>query len=69
MTGMNDEIRRRVVEEMERQKLTRYQLAKDIGVEAPNVSRLLNGRSGKVPESWDAIFKRLGLKLVVVKDD
>lgn len=68
MTGMNEEIRKAVIAEMKRRSLTRYQLAKELGIEAPNISRLLNGRSGKVPESWQAIFDKLGFTLTVRKD-
>ena len=60
---MNDEIRRVVIEEMKRREITRYQMAKDLKIESPNISRLLNGRSGKVPESWQQIFDYLGLEL------
>lgn len=65
MAGMNSEIREAVTQRMKERGITRYQMAQDLGMEPPNVSRLLNGRSGKVPESWQAILDYLGLELCV----
>jgi predicted transcriptional regulator len=65
MSGMNDDIRAAVVLRMAERGVTRYQMAQDLDMDAPNISRLLNGRSGKIPESWQAIFDYLGLELVV----
>lgn len=32
----------------------------------PNVARLLSGRSGRVPETWQRVLDALGLELVAV---
>jgi ribosome-binding protein aMBF1 (putative translation factor) len=69
MTGMNAEIRERVKKELELRKMSKSQLARELGTDAANIMRVINGRSGKVPELWQQIFEHLGLKLVVLPKD
>lgn len=64
---MTEEVRKKVTEEMKRRKISRYRLAEDLDMEKPSISRLLNGRSGKVPESWQKIFDYLGFEVTLKK--
>lgn len=65
MVGMNERIRGKIKEEMKRKKMSINALSSKLDMPRPNLSRLLNGRSGKVPESWQAILDELDLELVV----
>ena len=40
--------------------------ARAVDMEPPNVSRLLSGASGRVPETWQKILDELGLELIAV---
>lgn len=63
---MNDQVRRAVRERMQEQGLTQTELGEQVGMAQPNVQRLLAGRVGTVPESWQNILDALGLELVAV---
>lgn len=63
---MNDTIRKRVRSEMDRADVSTYQLAELVGMKQPNVTRVLTGRSGSIPDSWQKILDALDLELVVV---
>lgn len=41
-------------------------LAEKLHMERVNLNRILTGRSGKIPESWQRILDSLGLELIVV---
>jgi transcriptional regulator with XRE-family HTH domain len=45
------------------QGLTHQQLANDAGVSAKHLSRMLCGRAGGSFEIWEALLKRLGIKV------
>ena len=63
---MTDDIRKEIVETLERRGISRYKLAKDLDKDPANVYRLLKeGGSGEVPQSWQEIFDYLGLELFV----
>ncbi len=66
MTGMNEQVRRAVRERMQEQGLTQTELGELVGMAQPNVQRLLAGRVGAVPESWQRVLDALGLELVAV---
>ncbi len=66
MTGMNEKVRQGAREAMKAQGLTHQQLAEATGIERPNVTRLLSGQVGKVPDNWQRILDALGLELVAV---
>lgn len=66
MTAMNEQVRRAVKERMRAQGITQVELGELIGMAQPNVQRLLAGRVGAVPESWQRVLDALGLELVAV---
>jgi transcriptional regulator with XRE-family HTH domain len=63
--GMNDEIRQRVRQRMKEKGLSTYKLADLVETVQPNISRILSGRSGSIPELWVKVFDALGLELTV----
>ena len=66
MTGMNESVREAVKQAMKGRKLTQRELARAVDMEPPNISRLLSGASGRVPETWQKILDELGLELIAV---
>lgn len=46
--------------------LTRQELGFQIKTGASNVTRALNGRSGRVPELWQSILDALELQIVAI---
>lgn len=66
MTGMNEAVRAAVAEALKERDLTQKDFAAQIGMEPPNVSRLLNGHSGRIPENWQRILDALDLELIAV---
>ena len=69
MQGMTDEIRRAVLSEMTRQGITQDELAGDADVTRTQMSRMLNGHSNQLPKAWEAVLKKLDLRLIVVPND
>ena len=65
MNSMTDSIREMVRESMNQQGISTYRLAQLTEIEQPNVTRLLKGRSGNIPDSWQKILDALDLELVV----
>lgn len=63
--GMNDDIRTAVKRAMKEQGLSQVKLAEELGIDRVNLTRVLSGRSGKTPDSWEKILDRLGLELYV----
>ncbi|CAM4038911.1 helix-turn-helix transcriptional regulator [Deinococcus frigens] len=66
MTGMNETVRQGVKDTMKAQGLTHQELADLTGIERPNITRLLTGAVGKVPDNWQRVLDALGLELVAV---
>ena len=66
MDTVNNNIRERVRSEMERKDVSTYQLAELISMKQPNVVRVLKGRSGSIPDSWQKILDALKLEIVAV---
>lgn len=66
MTGMNDTVRQTVKTTMKERGLTHQELADLTGLERANVTRLLSGTVGKIPENWQRVLDALGLQLVAV---
>lgn len=62
--AMNEAVLERVRSEVQRRRLTHEQLADHLGLSRPQVSRMLSGRSGRVPEGWAHLLDLLGLELV-----
>jgi predicted transcriptional regulator len=67
--AMTEDIRTQVRQKMKEEGLSTYKLAEAVETTQPNISRILSGRSGGIPKLWQKILKRLGLKLVVVRDE
>ncbi|MFC3919244.1 helix-turn-helix transcriptional regulator [Deinococcus metalli] len=63
---MNKQVRDAVRQAMEKRDMSQGDLAKLLSVERPNLTRLLNGRSGQVPKMWQEVFNALGLEIIVV---
>lgn len=66
MTGMNETVRQGVKDTMKARGLTHQELADLTGIERPNITRLLTGAVGKVPDNWQRVLDALGLELVAV---
>lgn len=64
MKGMNEQVRQVVRERMKEQGITHERLAELTGIQRPNVTRLLTGQSGTIPDNWQKVLDALGLKLV-----
>lgn len=62
---MNDEIREGVRAELKRRGLTHAQMAEQLGMPRPQLTRMLTGQSGQVPEAWRKLFGALDLHLTV----
>ncbi|WP_245593316.1 helix-turn-helix domain-containing protein [Deinococcus frigens] len=63
---MNETVRQGVKDTMKAQGLTHQELADLTGIERPNITRLLTGAVGKVPDNWQRVLDALGLELVAV---
>ncbi|MDR6219206.1 helix-turn-helix transcriptional regulator [Deinococcus soli (ex Cha et al. 2016)] len=61
---MNDHIRQQVRNIMKERGITQQQLADLTGIQRPNVTRLLSGTSGQVPDNWQRILDALELDLI-----
>ncbi|GGK95474.1 helix-turn-helix domain-containing protein [Deinococcus radiotolerans] len=61
---MNDHIRQQVRDIMKERGITQQQLADLTGLQRPNVTRLLSGTSGQVPDNWQRILDALQLDLI-----
>lgn len=62
---MNNDIRQKIIKELARRGISQYKMAHDLDMPQPSLSRLLKGRSGKVPLSWQKMFDYLELELTV----
>ena len=64
MKGMNEQVRQVVRDRMKEQGITHEKLAEVTGIQRPNVTRLLTGQSGTIPDNWQKVLDALGLKLI-----
>lgn len=64
MRGMNDQVRQGVKAVLQARGITQTQLAEITGIERPNITRLLSGSVGKVPDNWQKILDVLDMELV-----
>lgn len=69
LTSVNDEIREKVRARLEEEGLSRNKLADELDVSHQYISALLRGEKGGIPATWQRIFERLGLRLIVVPVD
>ncbi|WP_229777597.1 helix-turn-helix domain-containing protein [Deinococcus seoulensis] len=63
---MNETVRQSVKSTMKEKGLTHQELADLTGIERANVTRLLSGTVGKVPDNWQRVLDALGLELIAV---
>jgi transcriptional regulator with XRE-family HTH domain len=63
MIGMNERVRQVVKAVMQERELTQTRLAEELGMQQPNLTRLLSGRIGSVPENWQRVLDALDLEL------
>ncbi|WP_425146166.1 helix-turn-helix domain-containing protein [Deinococcus sp.] len=49
---------------MKERGVTHEKLAELTGIQRPNVTRLLTGQSGTIPDNWQKVLDALGLELV-----
>lgn len=64
LARMNMKIREAVRERMNAEGLTQTELARRLGMEPNNLSRMLSGGSGKIPEAWQQLLDALNLEVV-----
>ena len=64
MKGMNNQVRQGVKAVLQARGITQTQLAELTGIERPNITRLLSGSVGKVPDNWQKILDVLDMELV-----
>ena len=60
--GMNPEVREAVRQTMKQRELTQSELAQRLGMTQPALAKMLTGRTGQVPESWQKVLDELGKK-------
>ncbi len=63
---VNEKVRNTVKQQMFKKNLSQTKLAEKLSMSRVNLTRLLSGRSGQVPESWQKVLDELGLELVAV---
>ena len=61
---MNEQVRQAVKARMKERGITQVKLAQEVGMEQPNIQRLLAGKVGAVPDSWQKVLDALGMELV-----
>lgn len=66
MNGMNEQVRQKVRESMKAHGMTQADLGDAVGMAQPHIARLLGGKVGAVPESWEKVLDALGLELIAV---
>jgi DNA-binding phage protein len=69
MLTMTDDIRAAVRARLGELNWNRSKLARLTDLHKQTISDLLNGKNEGKIDTWEKIFKALGLKLVVVKDE
>lgn len=60
---VTDEIRQLVRHMLAEKGMTQFELARRIGMSPQQLSRLLQGDSGKIPVGWQKVFRELGIEL------
>ena len=65
-TDVNEKVRNTVKLQMFKRNISQTKLAEKLAMSRVNLTRLLSGRSGQVPESWQKVLDELDLELVAV---
>jgi len=63
---MNPKVRETVKEAMTARELSQGELARQLEVDRPSITRLLSGSSGKIPKLWQEVLDALDLELVAI---
>ena len=63
--GMNQDVRDAVRQAMKERQLTQVELAQQLGMTQPALAKMLTGRTGQLPGSWQKVLDALGLRLTV----
>lgn len=66
---MNVDIRKAIRAELRERGLTHAQIAEQLGMPRPQITRMLTGQSGSVPEGWQKLLAALDLQLTVTRKD
>ena len=66
---MTAAVREAVRMALEEKGMSQADLARELGMERANVNRLLQGASGKIPDTWQRVLDALGLELVALQPD
>jgi transcriptional regulator with XRE-family HTH domain len=66
---MNERVTNGIRRKMKEQGITQVELSEQLGISRPNLSRLLAGRSPRVPDSLQRVLDHLGLELTVEDKD
>lgn len=59
-------VKKQVLQEMTKQKISQGMLAKRTGLYRSSLSRLLSGKHKGVSEAWQTVLKALGLELIAI---
>lgn len=62
---MNEGVREAVRQVMKERQLTQVELAQQLGMTQPALAKMLTGRTGQLPGSWQKVLDALGLRLTV----
>lgn len=65
MNVMTEDIRQAVRIELVKRKMTQGALAEQAGITPQHLSRMMQGSTSNVPESWQHVFDVLGLEIIV----
>lgn len=66
MTGMNEKVREAARKAMAEKALSQGELARQLEVDRPSITRLMSGNSGKIPKLWQEVLDALDLELVAI---
>ena len=66
---VNDHIRQEIRVELARRNMKQTQLAEEIGRSRQQLSAVMQGQAGNLPDIWERIFDKLDLELIPVPKD
>lgn len=67
--AVNENVKEAVIVQLHRKRMTRRQLAQQIGMNETYLSRLLNGDRDGGREAWEKILVALDLELTAIPKD
>ncbi len=66
---VNQKVAAAIRQKMKQRGMTQAQLGEQTGISQPNLSRMLSGRSPRVPETLRRVLDELGLELTAENKD